>query len=60
MFVHRWDIARSVGVDAGLSDAEVNRIEQGTDSFGDTLHMDGICRPGVDADRQVRVLARAQ
>lgn len=62
MVVHRWDIARSAGGDAGLSDAEIERIERGADSFGDALYMDGVCRPGVeaptDADREGRVLAR--
>lgn len=62
MLVHRWDIARSVGSDAGLSDAELDRIERGADSFGDALYLDGVCRPGVeapaDADREARVLAR--
>lgn len=62
MLVHRWDIARSAGADAGLSDDEIDRIERGADSFGEALYMDGVCRPGVgapaDADRKVRVLAR--
>jgi len=62
MFVHRWDIARAVGADAGLTDAEVDRMEAGADSFGPALYMDGICRPAVDvpadADRPTRVLAR--
>ncbi len=62
MVVHRWDIAQAVGADPGLSEAELDRIEGGADSFGEALYMDGICRPGVeppaDVDRQVRVLAR--
>lgn len=62
MLVHRWDVARAVGLDAGLSDAELDRVEAGADSFGDALHMEGICRPGVqpppDGDRTARVLAR--
>jgi len=62
MLVHRWDIARSVGADDGLSDAELDRIDRGADSFGEALYMDGVCRPGVEApegaDRQARVLAR--
>ncbi len=62
MYVHRWDIAQATGVDAGLTDAELDRIEQGADSFGEALYMDGVCRPGVqapaDADRHVRLLAR--
>ncbi len=62
MLVHRWDIARTVGADARLSDAELDRIEDGANSFGEALYMDGVCRPGVeapaDADRTVRILAR--
>lgn len=62
MIVHRWDIARSVGADDGLSDAELDRLDYGADSFGEALYMDGICRPGVeapvDADRKTRLLAR--
>ena len=62
MLVHRWDVARSAGVDAGLTDAELDRIESGADSFGDALYMEGICRPGGpvpdDAGRETRVLAR--
>jgi len=62
MVVHRWDVARAVGADAGLTDAEVDRMEAGADSFGPALYMDGICRPAVDvpadADRPTRVLAR--
>jgi uncharacterized protein (TIGR03086 family) len=60
--VHRWDVARAVGADAGLTDEELDRIEAGADSFGPALYMDGVCRPSVevpaDAGRDVRVLAR--
>lgn len=62
MLVHRWDVARAVGVPAALTDAELDRIEAGADAFGDALHMDGICRPAVPApagaDRTARVLSR--
>ncbi len=62
MLVHRWDIARSVGVDTTFSDSELDRIEEGADSFGQALYMDGVCKPGVEAppgvDRKVRLLAR--
>lgn len=61
MIVHRWDIARATGLDATLTDPELDLVEQGVDSFGDALYMDGICRPGVtapaDAGRLERVLA---
>ena len=62
MLVHRWDIARATGGDADLTGDEIGRMEQGADSFGEALYMDGVCQPGVevptDADREVRVLAR--
>jgi uncharacterized protein (TIGR03086 family) len=62
MVVHRWDVARSVGADPALTDAELDRVESGADAFGDALYMEGICRPGVqpsaDAGREARVLAR--
>ena len=62
MYVHRWDIARAVGLDARLTTDELDRIEQGADSFGDALYMDGICRPAAPApataDRRVLLLAR--
>jgi uncharacterized protein (TIGR03086 family) len=61
MVVHRWDLARATGGDAGLTDAELDRIESGARSWGDALYMDGICRPAVDvpadAPREARVLA---
>jgi len=62
MVVHRWDLAQAAALPAELSDAELDRVEQGADSFGEALHMEGICRPGIsvgaDADRTVRLLAR--
>jgi uncharacterized protein (TIGR03086 family) len=62
MVVHRWDVARAVGADAGLTDEELDRVEAGADGFGPALHMDGVCRPALDvpadADRATRVLAR--
>ena len=46
----------------GLTDAELERLDRGADSFGDALYMDGICKGGVtapaDAPREVAVLAR--
>ncbi|CAN5130425.1 hypothetical protein BH18ACT9_BH18ACT9_07810 [soil metagenome] len=62
MLVHRWDIATSVGADARLSDAELDRLEAGADSFGEALYLDGVCQPAIEApegaDRQARLLAR--
>lgn len=62
MLVHRSDIAAATGADAGLTEAELDDVEAGADSFGPALHSEGICGPPVevpaDADRQARVLAR--
>ncbi len=61
MYVHRWDLARAAGLDADLTDAELDRIEQGANSFGEALHMDGMCRPAItpaNDDRTTQVLAR--
>jgi uncharacterized protein (TIGR03086 family) len=62
MVVHRWDVARAGGLDTGLTDGELDRMEAGAESFGPALYMDGVCAPGVeapaDADRATRVLAR--
>lgn len=62
MYVHRWDLAVAAGLDPGLNDAELDRVEQGADSFGEALYLEGICRTGVQAptsaDRTTRVLAR--
>jgi len=62
MVVHRWDVARTAGLDGTLTDAELDRIERGIDGFGGALYMEGICRDGVeppsDADRATRLLAR--
>ncbi len=62
MIVHRWDLATSAGLEETFTDAELERIEAGADSFGDSLYMDGVCAPGVEApegaDRSTRVLAR--
>jgi len=62
MLVHRWDLARATGAEAGLTEAELERIDAGADSFGPALHSDGVCGPPVpvapDAGRETRVLAR--
>lgn len=62
MLVHRWDLAVTAGLEAWLSDDELDRIEASADSFGEALHSDGVCAPALEppagADRQVRVLAR--
>jgi len=64
MVVHRWDVARAVGDPAAatFTPDELPALEAGADSFGPALHMDGICRAGVEApegaSREVRLLAR--
>ena len=62
MVVHRWDVARAVGADAGLTNAELDLVEAGVDGFGPALYMEGICGPALavpeSADRPTRVLAR--
>ena len=62
MVVHRWDVAQAAGLDAALTDAELERLDRGADSFGEALYMDGICKPGVTAPpgagREAVVLAR--
>lgn len=60
MVVHRWDVASAVGGDTTLGDDELDLIERSADTWGDALHMDGICtRLDVpdDADRATKVLA---
>ena len=62
MVVHRWDLARAIGADPGLTDAELDLVEAGADGFGPALHMEGICGPALEvpagAPRPTRVLAR--
>ncbi len=61
MVVHRWDVARAVGAESAFTEAELDQLEAGIASFGDAIHMEGICRAGVEApagsDRQTQVLA---
>ncbi|MEJ5946792.1 TIGR03086 family metal-binding protein [Pseudokineococcus basanitobsidens] len=62
MVVHRWDVARAVGLDPDLTSAELDRVDRGAEGFGDALHMEGICAPALDvpagASRETAVLAR--
>ena len=62
MVVHRWDVAQAAGLDAGLTDEELDRLDRGADGFGGALYMEGICKPGVSApegaSREAVVLAR--
>ncbi|WP_028280873.1 maleylpyruvate isomerase family mycothiol-dependent enzyme [Arthrobacter sp. H5] len=62
LVVHRWDIARSIGLDNHFSEGELDLIEVSLDGFGEHLYMEGICKPALpvpdDADRETRLLAR--
>ncbi|MEJ5912925.1 maleylpyruvate isomerase family mycothiol-dependent enzyme [Pseudokineococcus sp. 1T1Z-3] len=62
MVVHRWDVARAAGLDAGLTAVELAQVETGADGFGEALHMEGICAPALDvgetATREQKVLGR--
>ena len=60
MVVHRWDVARTAGMDAPFSDEELDRTERGIEGFGPALYMEGICRTASSParDRTTRLLAR--
>lgn len=58
--VHRWDLARAVGLEAPFSPAELDALETAIAGFGEHLYAEGVCAPAVpvpaDAPRQDRVL----
>ena len=62
MIVHRWDIARAAGLDARLTEAELEQIDTLAQGWGDQLYAEGICAPAVEvgpeATQEARVLAR--
>lgn len=62
LLVHGWDLARALGLETGWSDAQMDRIDDALDGFGDNLYVEGICAPALDvagdAPRQTRLLAR--
>lgn len=62
LIVHRWDIARAAGMDARLTEAELETIDAAAEGWGDQLYGDGICKEPIDVpadtSREVRVLAR--
>ena len=62
LIVHRWDLARSQGVDARFTDAEIDCVEESLALFGDAAYTPGILGEPVpvadDADRQTRLLGR--
>jgi uncharacterized protein (TIGR03086 family) len=59
--IHRWDLARATGLDERIDPAELPRLWETADSFGDALRADNVCGPAVevpaDADEQTRLLA---
>lgn len=65
LVVHRWDLARGLGVPSSFSDEELDRLEASVPEPGTPLYEgfygEGICRPPLpvpdDASRQVAVLA---
>ena len=62
LIVHRWDLARSQGREARLSEAELTLVDAAVDGWGEHAHAPGIFGAPVDvpagADAQTRVLAR--
>ncbi|WP_193103786.1 maleylpyruvate isomerase family mycothiol-dependent enzyme [Brachybacterium sp. FME24] len=62
LIVHRWDLARSQGLDARLTPQELALIDAAVDGWGEHAYAPGIfagalpTSPGVD--EQTRVLAR--
>lgn len=61
LVVHRWDLARSVGVPTTFTEAEMDMVEANIQAWGDHLYMEGVCTGPVevadDADRADRLLA---
>ena len=59
--IHGWDLARATGLDERIDPAELPRLWETADSFGDALRADNVCGPPVevpaDADEQTRLLA---
>ena len=62
LLVHRWDLARSQGKRAILTDAELQEIDSAVTGWGEHAYAPGIFAHPVevpaDADRQAEVLAR--
>jgi uncharacterized protein (TIGR03086 family) len=59
--VHGWDLARAAGLDDRIDPAELPRLWQATEFFGDAIRSEGTCGPALeppaDADEQARLLA---
>ncbi|MCC9192268.1 maleylpyruvate isomerase N-terminal domain-containing protein [Arthrobacter sp. zg-Y916] len=62
LLVHRWDLAVSQGLDALLTEKDLNDIGAAMDGFGDLAYAPGLFDRPVDvpdgADLEQRVLAR--
>jgi uncharacterized protein (TIGR03086 family) len=59
--IHGWDLARATGLDARIDPAELPRLWETAESFGDAIRSANVCGPPVeppdDADEQSRLLA---
>lgn len=62
LIVHRWDLAASQGIDAELTEEELDVVDAAMDSFGEQAYAPGLFDPPVKvpdgAGRQSVVLAR--
>ena len=62
LIVHRWDLATSQGLDAGLSEEDLAAVDAAMDGFGEQAYAPGLFAPPVpvpdDAEPLRRVLAR--
>lgn len=62
LVVHRWDLARSQGVEARLTGAELSLVDASVTGWGAHAYAPGIfsaaLTPAPGADEQARVLAR--
>jgi uncharacterized protein (TIGR03086 family) len=60
LLVHRWDLSRAAGLDERVDAAELPRLWQDVEVFGDAIRSEGTCGPAVeppaDADEQTRLL----
>lgn len=61
LVIHRWDLARAVGLDVRLPPAEVPRLQTVAEDFGVAIRDHGVCgaalTPPAGADEQTRLLA---
>jgi uncharacterized protein (TIGR03086 family) len=61
LVVHRWDLAHAAGLDDRIDAADVARVRQGAEAFGDALRSPGAFGPALEppdgADEQARLLA---